>query len=196
MYQKVVILEKGEIFFLDGKFFLIREGRVISRAILPNGRVISHENCFREGELVGNFFGFLENQLLDSRLLVPEIEIQIEVLENETVLEEISLTSRDIAQYKYLEIMIIQLIKTSLIKSLHLLYDSKRYILAVLKLHANEKGVILKNEVKYDNFNISRSQFYLLYSNLKKEEFIVEDRQFVKLNIKKVDKFLKEYIDD
>lgn len=170
--SKVVRLNKKERHFLDGKFFLIKKEKVISREILESGKIISNENCLKEGEIVGDFFRFLP----DNRILIPETEVEIEALEDNSVLEEFDFSSEIILQNDSFK-KIIQLIKKSIIKFFYQLYDTKGYILAVLKLYADSKGKIVKSEINYENFNVSRSQFYFIFSGLKKEKFISEEKR-------------------
>lgn len=78
-----MIVKKGEIQFLENKFFIIKKGKVMARDIFPNGKVITHECYFLEGEIIGNFFKFLK----EDKFKIPQIEIEIEAL-IDTELEE------------------------------------------------------------------------------------------------------------
>lgn len=189
--NNTVILNKFDNYSLGGKFFLIKKGKVISRDVLETGKVITNENYLKEGEIIGNFFDFLPQ----GNLLVPEIDIEVEALEDNTILEEFNFCSKEITKNIYLEKMIIQLIKKSMIKFFYQLYDTKGYILAILKLSADDNGVIAKKEINYENFNISRSQFYFHYSNLKKENFIKEKDKNVYLNLDKINDYLEKSYD-
>ena len=113
---------------------MITKGKVITKDILASGKIISNENCLREGELIGNFFNISSN----SNLKLPEIDIEVEALE-ETTLEEFKFS---------------------------------------------------KKEISYENFNISKSQFYLIYSKLKKEKYVTEDKNIIKLDIEKINEYL------
>ena len=55
-----------------------------------------------------------------------------------------------------------------------------------------EDGYVYKKEISYENFNISKSQFYLIYSNLKKENFLSEVDNKIFLNLKKIDPYLEK----
>lgn len=186
-----VDLSSNEKYYLDGRFFLITKGKVITKDILANGKIISNENCLREGELVGNFFNISSNFNVN----LPEIDVEVEALE-ETTLEEFKFSKKDILKNTVFEKMLSQLIKKSIIKFLYQLYDSKGYILAILKLYANSDNEIPKKEISYENFNISKSQFYLIYSKLKKENYIIEEKNLVKLNIEKINEYLNHLILD
>ncbi|MGL5413958.1 hypothetical protein [Cetobacterium sp.] len=187
----MIKLNSNERYYLDGRFFLIKKGKIITKDILENGKIISNENCLREGEIVGNFFDFLKCQYLS----VPKIDIEVEALED-TILEEFRFSQLEIINNIIFEKMLSQLIKKSTIKFLYQLYDTKGYILAILKLYANEKGIIPKKEISYENFNISKSQFYAIYSKLKDSEFLSMNKDEIKLNISKIDKYLNEFEQD
>lgn len=92
----------------------------------------------------------------------------------------------------YIQKIFSQLVKKAIIKFLQQLYNTKGYILAILKLHLNDNGYVYKKEISYENFNISKSQFYLIYSNLKKENFLSEVDNKIFLNLKKIDPYLEK----
>lgn len=186
--MNIISLDKQQRYFLDGKFFLVKKGRIIARDILENGKIITNENYLIEGDLIGNFFTLLPRR----DLFIPEIEIEIEALENNTILEEFKFSSEEIFCNVYSEKVVIQLIKKSIFKFFYQLYDTKGYILAVLKLYPNNRTFISKKEIHYENFNISKSQFYLIYSKLKKENFIIESNNKIFLNLDKVNSYLEE----
>lgn len=94
------------------------------------------------------------------------------------------------------EKIITQLIKKSTIKFLQNIYDPKGYILSVLKLYANDQGSIVKTEVSYENFNMSKSQYYLKLKELKEEKYIEEKNHLWKLNLEKIDNYLEMYDKD
>lgn len=56
--MRTISLNKSERYFLDGKFFLVKRGKVITRDILENGKIITSENSLKEGEVIGNFLIF------------------------------------------------------------------------------------------------------------------------------------------
>lgn len=186
--MNIISLDKQQRYFLDGKFFLVKKGRIIARDILENGKIITNENYLIEGDLIGNFFTLLPRR----DLFIPEIEIEIEALENNTILEEFKFSSEEIFCNVYSEKVVIQLIKKSIFKFFYQLYDTKGYILAVLKLYLNNRTFISKKEIHYENFNISKSQFYLIYSKLKKENFITESNDKIFLNSDKINAYLEE----
>ena len=181
-----IFLEKGERYFLNNKFYLIKKGKISSKDILENGRIIANEDFLRTGEIIGNFFNFLPKK----RITFPEIEIEIEAVENSVILEEIKFPSGNSLSNGYLEKMLECLIKKAAIKFFYQLYDTKGYILAILKLYLNGNEFIKKEEIRYENFNISKSQFYLIFSALKKERFVLTINRKVFLDEKKIDSYL------
>lgn len=186
--MRTISLNKSERYFLDGKFFLVKRGKVITRDILENGKIITSENSLKEGEVIGNFF----NILPENNFFVPEIDIEVEALENNTILEEFAFSFDKIMGDIYIQKIFSQLVKKAIIKFLQQLYNTKGYILAILKLHLNDNGYVYKKEISYENFNISKSQFYLIYSNLKKENFLSEVDNKIFLNLKKIDPYLEK----
>lgn len=185
-----IVIKKGEYYFLEDKFFIIRKGKVIARDMLANGKAVANEYYFSEGEVVGNFFRFLN----DEKLKVPNVEIEIEAL-RDSELEEFNFSTNIIYENVIFEKIIIQLIKKSTIKFLENIYNPKGYLLSILKLHANDNLEVEKTEISYENFNMSKSQYYLKLGELKKEKYIEEKSNIYKLNIKKIDEYLDEYLD-
>lgn len=184
-------LDQYERHYLDGKFFIVKKGKLVSRDILDSGKIITNENYLKEGDLIGNFFEFLP----DNNIILPEIDIEVEALEDGTILEEFEFSADDIFQNIYFEKILMQLIKKSMIKFFYQVYDTKGYIMAILKLYADDEKTIAKKDINYENFNISRSQFYLIYSKLKKEKFIIEKEKKIILNIEKIDEYLSSNYD-
>ncbi|MGL5752647.1 MAG: hypothetical protein ACRCXT_19070, partial [Paraclostridium sp.] len=125
---KTIAIKKGEYYFLDDKFFIVKKGKVLARDILASGKVIPNEHYFSEGEVIGNFFKFVK----DERLTVPNVDIEIEAL-RDSELEEFSFSKTQLVENIFFERIITQLIKKSTIKFLENLYDSKGYILSILK---------------------------------------------------------------
>ncbi len=183
-----MVIKKGEYYFLEDKFFIIRKGKVIARDMLANGKAVANEYYFSEGEVVGNFFRFLK----DEKLKIPSVEIEIEAL-RDSELEEFNFSTNIMCENIIFEKIIIQLIKKSTIKFLENIYNPKGYLLSILKLHANDKLEVEKTEIGYENFNMSKSQYYLKLSELKKEKYLEENGNVFKLNIKKIDNYLEMY---
>lgn len=186
--DKKITLNKKQVYFLDHKFFLLKKGKIISRYILENGKIISNESCIKAGEFIGNFFSFLPTDLY----FVPDFEIEIEALEDNTILEEVDTDFFENLKNSPVEKIIIQLIRNTYIKYFQHLYNTKGYIMSVLKLYADTRKTIVKDEINHENFNVSRSLFYATYSKLKKENFITEKDKIIYLNSNKIDTYLKE----
>ena len=184
--MKEIILQKNECYFLDSKFFIIKSGKVVTREILETGKVVTNEIYLSSGEIIGNFFNFLKISDFD----IPDLEVEVEALENNTVLEELIITEEKIKEDIYLKKLITVLLKKALLKLIYQLYDTKGYVLAILKLQKSDKSYIPKDEIHYNNFNISKSQFYLAYKNLKKDKYIIEINDKIFFNNQKVNDYL------
>ena len=181
-----IFLNKNDKYYVDDKFFLIKKGKVVTKDVLANGKVIANEYCLEEGEIIGNFFSFS-----NERFEIPEIHIEVDALE-ETELLEFEFSKNEILNNKIFGKVLKQLVQRSVIKFLYQLYDTKGYIMAILKLYADGLGVIRKKEINYENFNISRSQFYLIFLNMKKEGYLKEDKEHISLDLQKINTYLDE----
>lgn len=182
----VIVLNKKERFFLSDKFYLILQGKVCVHDIFENGKSLPREACFKKGELVGNFFLYFPRK----DLCLPDPEVEIVALEDNTIIEEFKFSPKDIVTNLRLEKIILQLIKENAFKIFANLYDTKGYILAILRFYADENGILSKDFIHYENFSISKSQFYSLYNNLKKDEFFIENGKKVRLNLEKINSYL------
>lgn len=185
MKENQVILKKKERFFLEDKFYLISKGSVSAYDLFENGKYLPKGGKFKEGDLIGNFFLIQKNNLL-----LPEISVEIIALEEETILEEFKFEIDIFSKGSSFEKIIFQLIKENLFKLFYQLYDKKRYILSVLKFYANEKGVLSKEHIRFENFTMSKSQFYSLYAELKKEKYIIEKKSQIFLDLGRIKEFI------
>lgn len=186
--MNTILLNQNDKYYLDGKFYIVKSGRIISRDILETGKIVTYENYLTSGEIIGNFFKFIKG----NNFYIPDIDIEIEALENNTVLEEFEINYNNLSKDLFISKIIDSLVKKTLIKFFYQLYDKQGYILAVLKLYNNENGFISKKEINYENFNISKSQFYLILAKLKKEKYILEFNDSLYLNLKKIDSYLSK----
>ena len=59
-------------------------------------------------------------------------------------------------------------------------------------IYADEKGILLKEQLHYENFLMSKSLFYNVYTDLKDEKYIKEVNKNIKLNLNKIDKYFSE----
>lgn len=180
-----VHLEKNEKLFLGNKFFIVKKGKVIVKNLLENGDIIVNESYVQVGEIIGNLFLLTEINYLK----LPNIEIEIESLEK-VILEEINISKKEIFSNLILKKVFSQLIKQYIIKFLSHAYDAQKFILSLLRLNCDLNGIILKENINYEYFNISKSQYYLVLSNIKKQNLIKEDNKKFILDLKKIDKIL------
>lgn len=185
MDEKKVILKKRERFFLEDKFYLVLKGSVSAYDLFENGKYLPKGGKFKEGDLIGNFFLIQKNNLL-----LPEISVEIIALEEETILEEFKFEIDIFSKGSSFEKIIFQLIRENLFKMFYQLYDKKRYILSVLKFYADEKGALSKEHIRFENFTMSKSQFYSLYAELKKEKYVIEKKSQIFLNSEKIKEFI------
>ena len=189
--MKTITLKAQERCFLeDDKFFIVEKGTIVTRSILENGKVISNNSCLRKEEVVFNCFNFLEDQ----ENTLPKIEVELEALED-SVLIEVEFLKEEVITNEIHQKILRQLVKKTMINVLSQVYTGKGYILLMLKIYADSKGVINKKGVQLDNFNIGKTQFYKIYKILKKDSYIVEKEKKLHLNLSKIDEYLlKELI--
>lgn len=186
-----IVLQKGDRLFLEDSFYQIIKGKLVLKDILKNGKVIITDYCAREGEIIGDYLQFSENK----KILKPDIAVEVEALEK-TIIEEFEFSENELKKSRAFEKIMNQLLKNSMLKFMMHLYDKKGYLLLILKLYANSTGEILKKEVNYNNFNISKSQFYLIYSKLKDEGYLCERREKIYLNLNKIEEYLMLFDSD
>lgn len=190
MKGKMINLAKKEKYLIDDKCFIVKKGKVITKDILKNGKAVGHELFIGKGEVVGNFFSSFNEE--DNKYLGLSL-VEVEALED-TELEELVVLESLVKENDELRKVMLQFAKRTILKYYQEMYDTKGYILAVLKFHAGKKKVLNKSEVRYDRFNnISKSQFYVVYSKLKEEEYIVEEDKNIKLNIIKINQYLRTF---
>lgn len=189
--MKEIILKRQESYLLDNKFFMVKSGKIILRNILENGKVVTNEGCFLKGEIIGNFFNFLDIK----NLSIPEVEIEVEALEDNTVLEEIKIDRMKVKENYFIKKLLDSIIKKILLDFYFQVYDLKGYMLSLLKLYIDKENKVLKKNIKPENFNMSKSHFYLMLSKIKTENFIIEKGKYIILDLNKVNEYLVE-IDD
>lgn len=177
-----IYLQKKESMFLEKKFFIIKKGKVIVKNLLENGEIIVNANCVNKNEIVGNFFLLSSN----NEFLLPNIGIEIEAIKD-SVLEEIHISKKDIFNNLILKKIVSQLIKSYTINFLSYFYDTPKFLLILLRLYADSEGNLSKKDIHYENFNISKSQFYLIFSKLKKENYLKEKNSEISLNLEKIE---------
>lgn len=185
-----IILKKRERYLLADKFYMIKNGSICAYNIFENGKCIPKEVCLKKGEIIGNFFQYLPSENLS--LSIPETEIEIVAMEENTIIEEFNFDSKVISSNLGLAKIINQLLKDNIFKLFYHLYDKKGYLLAIFKFYANSKGIVSKEQIHYENFLMSKSQFYNIYTNLKVEKFIREIDKNIYLDLEKINKYFIE----
>jgi|GEM_PF-1503965 len=186
--MKEIVLNKGDKKTLSTEFFSVKSGKLIARDVLENGKVIPHENYLHCGDIIGNFLTFFP--IFSFEIKIPNIIVELEALEDDTVIEEIELDKDTINSNPILSNIIKQLMKKYITKFFFQLYSRKAYILLILKLYQNERGFLHKSDINCENFNTSQSQFYKLYTELKKEKFVIENCNLIFLDNSKIDNYL------
>lgn len=186
IHKKKIILSKKERYFLYNRFFLITSGSVSAYEIFENGKYLPKFGKLKTGDIIGNYF----HHFMPTEFNFPEIEIEVVALEDNTVLEEFNFDFNQISNNFHLNKLISQLIQENLFKLFYHLYDKKRYILAVLKYYSNSSGTIFKDQIRIENFSMSKSQFYSLYNELKNDKLIIEEQHLILLNLEKIDSYL------
>lgn len=186
--MKRIVLKRKERMIVEDKFFRVVSGKVNVCDIFANGKSFPKDGYLQAGDLIGNFFSYFH----DDKIPSIEIEMEITALENNTVIEEIQLNREEINKNNKVKEMLIQLIRENAFKLLQFSHDKKGYLLVVLKYYANEKGKLSKEDIRHENYIISKSQFYSIYTQLKKEKFLEEKEEGIYLNLPKVESYLKE----
>lgn len=181
-----VILNNRERYFLEDRFFLVKKGKIITRNILENGKLIANEYSLKAGDLVGNIFKLSPAEEFPHL----DVDIEIEAIEDGTVLEELDVDIEKISKDFLLSKLLNSFSKRILASLFFHVYDSKGYILAILKLYFSDKKCLPIENIHFENFNLSKSQFYLVFSKLKKEGYIRESNNTITLNMKKIDEYL------
>ena len=166
-YEKYSLEEK--------KFFVVEEGKILTKSILSNGEIINNNICLGKGEILFNFFEFIKD--MDSL----DIEYEIEALES-TILKEIIFEEKD-SNNKFYKNILEQLIKKSVIELKYQICSTPEYILMMLKLYSNKYGEIDKKILRPEYFNIGKTQFYKIYKDLKMKNFFYERNKKVYLNL-------------
>lgn len=82
--------------------------------------------------------------------------------------------------------------KKAKIEFLYQLYDTKGYILVMLKEYSDFKGELNKKIIKLENFNIGKSQFYKIFQELKLKKYIKEKDEKIYLNLCKIEEYISK----
>ncbi len=168
-------LAEGEILILDSNFFVIKKGEVILRYIFEDGKSICFEFPLIPNDVSGNFFSLFSQ----TSPFYNDVTLEIQAnKESHIKIFKFDLTKID---NELLNRLILQLSKQLIIKLWFQLYPKEAFVLLMLRIYSQKYNTIYKKYITYEVFNISKSQFYLIYSNLKKQKFIVEKSKFIEL---------------
>lgn len=184
-----IYLKKKEYYYLGEKFYVIKQGSVCSRGILENGTTLPKEGCYKKGDILGNFFS-LHNF---DKIILPDIELEIVALEDNTILEEFNISFNTISLIPGFDKIFEQLIKENIFNLFYHLYDKKGYLLSILKFYSDSTGTLQKDKISHEYFNISKSQFYSTIALLKKENFLYEKNKKIILNEEKINVYFFNY---
>ena len=187
----MINLNKKEYFYLGNKFYIIKKGSVCVRNVLENGHTLPKEGSYSQGDILGNFFHFSNFD----KTFLPNLELEITALEDNTILEEFNFNYNSILSLPGFEQLFEHLIRENVFRIFYHLYDKKGYVLSVLKFYSNSKGILLKDKISHEYFNISKSQFYSTISELKQNSFIFEKNKKIVLNLEKISTYLSNYQD-
>ena len=170
--METIILKKYEKIFIENNIYIIQKGKILFKYVFEEGNSLANSKHLKKGELIGNFFQ------LDS-----EVEISpfyLEVLALETVILEriyqINLNKNSIYQK-----IISHLLKVLASNIDYRLKDKKELILYILKSLSNSRGIVQKQTISPDLFDLSKSQYYLLISKLKNEKKLDEGINIFKI---------------
>lgn len=164
-----IILKKNETYMLEENFYVLKKGKILIKKIFANGKTLVENGYIKEGEIVGNFFNLFEN------LNKLDFYMEITALEN-TALEKIEIGKiKNINKLSIYERIIYQLLKESSLNLLYKFFTKEQYILIVLAM-LGQNNQIDKKHITYENFNMSKSQFYLLFNRLKEKRILRETK--------------------
>lgn len=177
-----IFLAKRERFFLGERFFIIKKGVVKLHYLFESGKILNNECFLKKDEVIGNYL------LLDDgiKYFNFDIEVEIEIVED-TFLEEIFLFQFDMFKSSPIKSCFLTLVKHLSKNILRDILNSEKYILAILQMNSNSIGEISKNLIKFEYFNMSKSNFYLIYNKLKEKNYFIEKDQKIILNLEKID---------
>ena len=186
--MKEVRIKAKDSMILENKFYVIKKGKILVENIFPNGKVIANEHWLRTGEFVGDLLSYYHMKKIE----VPDIELEIKALED-TVLQEVDFDIEDIKNNKFMDKLLLSLMKIHIFQLLYHFYDTKGYILTLLKLYSDSNNVISKDEFNVEHFNISKSQYYNVFSKLKDKGYVKEEKKKIFLNVDKADEYLEGF---
>lgn len=170
--------------------YLIISGKIIVREVFSNGKIANSEIPLSKGDIVGNFFniyGLYEN-------ITKGLAVEIEAIEDTIIAElnqEETLKRKKRISNSIFWNFIEQMLKKHLINVCHHVYSKKGYVLAVLLIHSKSDEYIPKDLLNYEIFNLSRSQFFIIISELKKDKILEKEADRIKIDKNKAEEFLE-----
>lgn len=180
-----LLLKKNQKKYVEDKFYLIKKGKILTKDIFANGKYVANENYLKKGDIIGNLLNFYN---LKDENIEKNSELEIKALEN-SILEEINFSLNKIDIVENVMEQLTRKIRNRLV--FHK-YSKEGYILASMLSYGEEEGIIKKTDINYEDFNMSRSQFYLIFSKLKKENFFTLKENNYILNKDKIYQYLNE----
>lgn len=180
-----LLLKKNQKKYVEDKFYLIKKGKILTKDIFPNGKYVVNENYLKKGDIIGNLLNFYN---LKDENIEKNSELEIKALEN-SILEEINFSLNKIDIVGNVMEQLTRKVRSRLI--FHK-YSKEGYILAAMLSYGGEEGVIKKSDITYEDFNMSRSQFYLIFSKLKKDNFFTLENNSYILNKDKIYEYLNK----
>lgn len=182
-----IILREGNSLILDSQFFLVKKGKGFIRVIFENGQVY---NCtFHNGDIVGDFFSIHRPSFLDNFHLPFHFEIM-------TISEFTELELLDIKYVNdnFCNQFVSQLLRQNFINIIHFLLPKQLSFLLTL-IDISENGVVNQECLTYENFHMSKSSFYSIYSQMKKEKILSEGKNRILLNMARVMKKMSSCVE-
>lgn len=171
--MKTITLNKGKEFYIENKCYLILKGKGILKYIASTGKVVVNESVLKTDDVLYNII-FINENFISEHNSLKEAETLFKAFET-TVLKEIELDKL------YKEKLLLQISYYYILKELHLLITTTEYLLITLKRYSYN-NIIDKTVIVYDDFNISRSQFYLIMQSFKKNKLLIEKNNNYILN--------------
>lgn len=198
--EKKLKLPVGKILFLESdKIYSIECGRGILRERLGNGKCISHEHPIVAGEIIGGPALFLKEAVGDE-ILLQNLELELEILEEADIsiisAEKISpghLPVEERAQLLHGMVSLLQ--KRRISHSAYHAADKQAHILSILRRFADKRGCVPRSVIRPELFNVSKSQFYLLFRELMRKGYLKKLDGFYKINHKKAMEYQLEVIE-
>lgn len=162
----MITLKKGEVYYIENRCYIILKGKGVTKCIMPSGKTVVNESLLKSNDILYNFL-FINNDLIDEKKILKDGEVLFKAFED-SILKEVELNN----QFK--DKLASQSFHYYILKELQLAITSIEYLLITLKRYSYNNSVD-RTIILYDNFNISRSQFYLIIQRLKKDKLLIEE---------------------